>query len=129
MAAKASLTYIFDADLKGVGHAIAQVREDAAVVGSDRSRIRDTTDEKWFPEAGRRGLIVIRRDTDVLRAGTAERRSWEEHRLRGFVVAISNPTIWEEFKVLVRAWDTMEKHIEDRHGEYGWVAKILRPRE
>jgi hypothetical protein len=121
------VVYLFDADLKGVGYAICEVREDSAVVGSARSGIADTTDEKWIPEAGQRGLIVIRRDTDVLKPGTEERRLWERHRCRGFVLAIKQPTLWEEFAVLVRAWDNMENHIRDRGRETGWVAKILRP--
>ena len=63
----------------------------------------------------------------MLKHRTEERRLWTHHRCRGLVLAITKPTLWDEFSVLVKAWDTMEKHIADRRGEFGWVARILRP--
>lgn len=124
----ARLVYLFDADLKGIGEAISKLRDDVAVIGDDRSRIPDIKDELWFPEAGQRGLIVIRRDGDVLNQRSEERRVWERHKLRGFVLAISEPaTSWDEFYWLIRAWANMEDHVQNRmRGQNGWVARILR---
>lgn len=122
------LVYLFDADLKGIGEAISKVRDDAAVLGDDRCRIPDVKDELWFPAAGDRELIVIRRDRDVLNPHSVERRAWERHRLRGFVLAIKGPaTSWDEFYWLIRAWDNMVDHAHNKmSGQRGWVARILK---
>lgn len=116
--------FLFDEDTQGVGKLIAKARRDTWVIGQSPCPIRKRTpDEKWFPVAGEKRLVVFRKDKDLLDRGSAEYRSWTQNRCRGFVLVTKDQELWTQLETIVRFWDRIENHVSDR-GKGPWVSKI-----
>ncbi len=120
--------FLFDEDLIGVGRLIRTARTDANdvwVIGDDPCPIaKGTPDEKWFPVAASRSLIVIRKDRDVEKQHSVEGRLWRDLGIRGFVLRIREPTLWGELVALTGNWSMMENHVKDRRRDGYWFAAI-----
>jgi len=116
--------FLFDEDTQGVGKLIARARQDVWVIGQSPCPItKKTPDEKWFPVAGKKQLIVFRKDKDLLDQRSAEYRSWSRHNCRGFVLVTQDQEIWTQLVTIIRFWDRIESHVADRP-KGPWVGKI-----
>lgn len=119
------LRFLFDEDLSAVGQLIAKARDDTNYIGQPGFPVaKETADEVWLPYAASEGFTVIRKDTDALRANTAEHRAWMKNGNKGFVLRLHNATIWKQLHVLVHAWPGMEQHALVRSSDRAWIAKI-----
>ena len=72
-------------------------------------------DLEWIPEVGKRGWVLITRDANI-RRNPLERSSYEDARLRGFVVTGKDFGGRELAELLVRSLSGMVKRAAGRPG-------------
>jgi hypothetical protein len=115
----AVVRYYFDADVLGLAHIIAGLREDATYPGDAGATIHkrqrppcpiapNTPDAIWIPQVARAGWAIITRDKRI------ERRPHELQTVRdngGRMFAITSPeqlSKWGQLEILMRCWRDLE---------------------
>lgn len=117
--------FFIDADLLGVGKALARVRKDVVHPGHPRCpQIRtDTPDSEWLPLVGESGWIAISRNKRI-RYNPVENRLLRRHGVRAiFLTGRSEMTSWDRLVLIVRHWDAIEASL-DEPGP--WVKALTR---
>jgi hypothetical protein len=122
--------FLFDEDLQGVGLLIQQARSgfgDVWVIGHNPCPIaKETADEAWLPVAAQNRLTIFRIDTDLFIRDSPAYRTWRDAGCRGFVLSTqqSKSSLWDQTRALVRQWDKIENHANDRMSDPWWIGKI-----
>jgi hypothetical protein len=117
--------FFVDADLLGVGKALAVVRKDVVHPGHRRCpEIRpETPDSVWLPIVGEAGWIAISRDKRI-RYNPVENRLLQQHGVRAiFLTGGRNMTSWDRLVLLVRHWEAIEESVDERGP---WVKALTR---
>ena len=117
--------FFVDADLLGVGKALAVVRKD--VVHPAHRRCPDirpeTPDSVWLPIVGEAGWIAISRNKRV-RYNPVENRLLRQHGVRAiFLTGGRNMTSWDRLVLLVGHWEAIEASIDEAGP---WVKALTR---
>ena len=117
----AVVRYYLDADVLGLAHVVAGLREDATYPGDPGAVIHkrhrppcpitatNTRDEVWIPQVARQGWAIITRDKRIERR-PHELRTVIEHGARMF--AITSPeqlNKWGQLEIILRCWRDLEE--------------------
>jgi PIN like domain len=106
--------FFVDADLLGVGKALAVVRKDVVHPGHRRSpEIHpQTPDSMWLPIVGDAGWIAISRNKRI-RYNPVENRLLHQHGVRAiFLTGGRNMTSWDRLVLIVRHWEAIEASVD-----------------
>lgn len=137
---QATVCYYFDADVLGLGKAVAALRPDSTYPGDPGARVHrrqrppcaiasaDIDDVVWIPRVADDGMIAISRDAQIARR-VAEVAAVVEHRARLVVLSSADArTVWGQLEVLMCQWRRIE-HLADLPGPYIYRASrtTLRP--
>jgi hypothetical protein len=112
--------FYFDADVLGLAHVVAALRNDATYPGDPGAIIKRrarpacpivdpaTKDDVWIPEVAAHGWLIITRDTRIQRH-PAEISAVKVNSAR--MVALAGDEArgtWQQLEVLMRHWRTIE---------------------
>jgi PIN like domain len=114
-----------DADLLGVGKALAVVGKDVVHPGQRRCpEIHpQTPDSVWLPVVGDAGWIAISGDKRI-RYNPVENRLLRQHGVCAiFLTGGRNMTSWDRLVLLVRLWDAIEASVDEAGP---WVKALTR---
>ena len=102
--------YSFDESALGIGRVMAAARGDCTFTGDERASVSvGTEDVDWIPEVASREWIVVGRDKRI-RKRPAEKAALIDFPLRKLVLtAAGQLSVWEQLRVLVAQWDSIEK--------------------
>lgn len=133
--------FYIDADVLGLGKALANIRDDVTYpgfpggLGRDK-RMRppcpvastDVPDTVWIPEVAREGWVIITRDGKIARR-RAELAAVRDSSAR--MVALSGRealTVWDQLVIVAARWDDLERlTIEPGPFIYTATSRRLRP--
>ncbi len=125
MASLDDVRFFVDENTLALGRAIAQLRNDIAVIGEppvDHLLRRGMDDVEWIPVVAERGWVVITIDhhlrTRPHEASLAARSGLMCVNLRG----AGNLSRWEQLVRLVRHWEAVEAFIEKRPTGPWWLS-------
>lgn len=120
----ADVRFYIDADILGLAHVLARLRNDVTYPGDEGAVIHkrqrppcpitdpSTTDTVWLPRVAAERWLIISRDHNI-RENPGERRSVREHGAR--MVALSGDhagSTWGQLEVVMRRWDRIEDLLE-----------------
>jgi hypothetical protein len=117
--------FFVDADLLGVGKALAVVRKDVVHPGHRRCpEIQpETPDSVWLPIVGNAGWIAISRNKRI-RYNPVENRLLRQHGVRAiFLTSRREMTSWDCLVHLVRLWEAIEATVDEAGP---WVKALTR---
>ena len=104
------MRFFVDADLLGVGMALAQLRKDVTYPGHPAAEgiVQDTTDPVWLPIVGGKGWIAITKDRHI-RSRPGEILAVYQAAVR-LVVITGNRRMnsFDRMRLLLRHWDEIE---------------------
>ncbi len=117
--------FFIDADLLGVGKALAGVRKDVVHPGHPRCPLirAETPDSEWLPVVGDAGWIAISRNKRI-RHNPIENRLLRSHGVRAiFLTSRAEMTSWNRLVLIVRHWDAIEASVDEAGP---WVKALTR---
>lgn len=131
----AEVRFYIDADVLGLGHVLASLRNDVTYPGDAGATIHrrerppcpvtspKAKDVEWLPVVAEHGWVAITRDIHISQH-SAEIASVKEHGV--CLVAISGPEgkgTWEQLEIVMTQW----RAIEALHGLPGpWIYTVTR---
>ena len=117
---EADVRFYFDADILGVAHVVAKLRNDSTYPGDPGAVIDgrkrpscivtepSTPDDVWIPKVAAAGWSIITRDSKI-KSRPGERQAVIDSRARLIVIASPGTlTKWDQLRVLLRRWDDIE---------------------
>jgi hypothetical protein len=118
----AVVRFYFDADVLGLAHVVAALREDATYPGDPGALIHkrhrppclitntNTTDEVWIPQVARAGWVVITRDQNI-KSRPAELQAVVDNAAKVFSITTDEVLgKWGQLEILMRCWREIERH-------------------
>ena len=118
---QATVRYYFDADVLGLGKAVAALRSDATFPGDPGAIVyrrrrppcamtsSDIDDVDWIPRVAADGMVAISRDAQIARR-IAEVEAVVESGARLVVFSSADAgTVWAQLEVLMRQWRGIER--------------------
>ncbi|TAL13160.1 MAG: hypothetical protein EPN99_15895 [Frankiales bacterium] len=130
----AVVRFYLDADVLGLAHVVAALRNDATYPGDPGAIIKRrerpacpitdpaTKDDVWIPEVASRGWLIITRDSRI-QQHPAEIAAVKSNNAR--MVALSGDEArgtWQQLEVLMRHWRAIEV-LATRPGPFVYTAK------
>lgn len=125
----AKVRYYFDADVRGLGQVMAQVRPDVTYPGDPGGVLHkrerppcpvdkiSMLDEEWIPLVAAKGWLIITRDARI-QDHVAELDAVRVHKARMIALAGRDAgSTWDQLLLLARVWPQIEQ-IDDRAGPF-----------